>query len=276
MSYWGKILGSVAGFAVGGPFGAMMGAALGHAADKGILPGAGQFKEGINGFKLPFGQVLGGLSTQGPARIAALLGQKEQLYALSIIVLSAKLARADGPVKRVEIDTFRQLFRIPPEAVKQVGHLFDQARDSGESFAFYADQLGESFADDQGRLEDTLSALFAIARSDGPINQAENTFLLRVRKGFRLNDIAWERARDPDAARAARPAPDEPDPYTVLGTSRGADDTTLRQRWKTLMRDLHPDSMAARGATPAEIEAASDQAAVVNAAWDRIKRERGL
>ena len=38
MSYWGKILGGVAGFAMGGPVGALFGAALGHAADQGALP----------------------------------------------------------------------------------------------------------------------------------------------------------------------------------------------------------------------------------------------
>jgi DnaJ like chaperone protein len=37
MSYWGKIIGGRAGFAVGGPAGAVVGAALGHAADSGAL-----------------------------------------------------------------------------------------------------------------------------------------------------------------------------------------------------------------------------------------------
>ena len=38
MSYWGKVVGGMAGFAMGGPIGAVMGAALGHAADKGGAP----------------------------------------------------------------------------------------------------------------------------------------------------------------------------------------------------------------------------------------------
>src|SRR5579871_6780580 len=33
MSYWGKILGGAAGFAIGGPIGALLGAAAGHAID---------------------------------------------------------------------------------------------------------------------------------------------------------------------------------------------------------------------------------------------------
>src|SRR4051794_19933515 len=38
MSYWGKLLGGIAGFAMGGPFGAALGLALGHKADGGHIP----------------------------------------------------------------------------------------------------------------------------------------------------------------------------------------------------------------------------------------------
>ena len=34
MSIWGKIIGSAAGFALGGPIGALLGGAAGHAVDK--------------------------------------------------------------------------------------------------------------------------------------------------------------------------------------------------------------------------------------------------
>ena len=44
---WGKIIGGVAGFAMGGPLGAVVGAALGHAADSGGLGDIGK------GFRLP-------------------------------------------------------------------------------------------------------------------------------------------------------------------------------------------------------------------------------
>ncbi len=254
MSYWGKIIGSVAGFAMGGPFGAMVGAALGHAADSGT--------------SMRFGDL--GLN---PAKIAALLGQREQLFALSVVVLAAKLAKVDGPVKRDEIDAFRRSFRIPPESVRDIARLFDQARDSAEGFAPYADQLGEAFADNRGMLEDVLSALFAIARADGPVNRAELTFLSRVHHGFALDQRAWDRAR---GSLPRQPAAEESDAYAVLGVARGASDEVVRATWKQLMRENHPDSLASRGVPPEFIARASEKVARINAAWDRIKRERGL
>lgn len=260
MGYWGKIIGGMAGFAVGGPFGAVVGAALGHAADSGAVSNLG----------LPFGD---GVS---PARLASMFGRRDQLFAVGVVVLAAKLAKCDGPVVRQEIDAFKRQFRIPPESVRDIGRLFDQARDSADGFEAYATQLGEAFADNRGMLEDVLLALFAIARADGPVNLREQEFLHRVHAAFGLDRSVWERARGGAGPRQAPARSDEPDPYEVLGVPRTASEGVLRATWKRLMRENHPDTLAARGVPQEFIARASDKVARINAAWDRIKRERGL
>ncbi|MFT8246257.1 TerB family tellurite resistance protein [Roseomonas sp. BN140053] len=256
MGFWGKIIGSTIGFAMGGPFGAMLGASLGHAADEGALRGA-----------LP-----------GGANIAAMLGSRETVFAVSVVVLSSKLAKCDGPVKRAEIDAFKTQFRIPPESMRDVGELFDRARDSSEGFESYAQRLGESFAGEPGMLEDVLTALFRVAAADGPVNRAEMEFLGAVHARLGLEPAAWERAR------GGRPRPDAlpprgeegSDPYVTLGLSRTASDETVRAAWRQLMRDHHPDSLTARGMSAELVSRATGKVAEINAAWDRIKRERGL
>jgi DnaJ like chaperone protein len=255
MGFWGKIIGGAAGFALGGPPGLLVGAALGHAADSG-------------GIKLPF--AADPLLSRG--RVDALLGRREHLFAVNAVVLAAKLARCDGPVKRVEIDAFKLHFRIPPEAAGDVGRLFDQARDQPESFLPYAEQLGRAFAGDPETLEGALFGLFGIARADGPLNRAEQSYLRSVHRAFGLDQYAWDRAR------GAAPQFDagEPDPYSVLGVSPKADDKEVRDTWRQLMRENHPDSLAARGKSDAFAAGASDKVARINAAWDRIKRQRGL
>ena len=262
MGYWGKIIGGVTGFAVGGPVGAVVGAALGHAADSGALPN----------LRAQLGTAHPGV-TWNPARVAALLGRKDQLFAISVVVLSAKLAKCDGPVSRAEIDAFKRSFRIPLQSVHDIGRLFDQARESTEGFEPYADQLGEAFADNRGMLEDVLAALFAIARADGPLRQSEQDFLLRVHRGFRLDRTAWEQAR---GGMPRPPANAAPDPYAVLGATREMTGEALHAAWRQLMRENHPDSLAARGVPQEFIARASDKVARINAAWDQIKRERGL
>jgi DnaJ like chaperone protein len=256
---WGKIIGGVAGFAMGGPLGAVVGAALGHAADSG---GLGDIRKG---FRLP-----GAFS---PARVAATLGQREQVFAVAVVVLAAKLAKCDGPVNRQEIDAFKRSFRIPPRAARDIGRLFDQARDSSDGFEDYATQLGEAFADAPGVLEDVLAALFTIARADKPVTVIEQQFLLAVCHRFGLGQAAWERASGPAPRRAP---PEGEDPFEVLGVPRSATGEEIRAAWKRLMRENHPDSLASRGVPEEFIARATAKVARINAAWDRVKRERGL
>ena len=69
---------------------------------------------------------------------------------------------------------------------------------------------------------------------------------------------------------------DDSDPYLELGVARSASGAELRATWKRLMRENHPDTLAARGVPADFVARASDKVARINAAWDRIKRERGL
>ncbi len=251
MSYWGKLLGGMAGFAMGGPPGAVMGAALGHAADR----------SGVNAARFH------------PARLAAMFVPREQVFAMAVVALSAKLAKCDGPITRAEIDGFKRHFRVPAESAREVGRLFDQARDTQDGFEGYAQQLGTSFADNLGVLEDVLAGLFGIARADGAVNAAELDFLARCARGFGLDGAAWDRAR---GGTARTQAGTEADPYGVLGIARSATDDAVRAAWKQLMRDNHPDGLAAKGVPPEFIARATEKVANINAAWDRVKRERGL
>lgn len=252
LSLWGKIIGGMAGFAMGGPFGAVMGAALGHAADGGTTR----------------------VQDIDPRpELAAQIQNKDQLFSIGVIVLSAKLAKSDGPVKREEIDAFKRVFRIPDENMRDVGLLFDRAREEAGGFETFATRMGVVFADTPHMLEEVLTALHHIARADGPLTRGEAIFLAKVRRSFRLDEAAGERA---STGRAAPPEPIGVDPYSVLGVPQGASDTEVRQAWRQLMREHHPDSLAAKGVSEELVRGATRRVADINAAWDRIKRARNL
>lgn len=254
---WGKLFGGMAGFAMGGPLGAIVGAALGHAAESGAMGALPKFQTSFR-----FGAMPG---------IRSLPGAREQVFSLCVVVLAAKLAKCDGPVTRAEIDAFKRCFRIPEGGARDVGRLFDQARDSPEGYAVYAAQLGQAFADSKPLLEDVLASLYVIARSDGPLNLREQEFLEGVRAALGLGAEAAGRASS-----GQRNDPSQEDPYAVLGVARDASPQELRAAWKTLMREHHPDSLASRGVPQEFIDRASEKVARINAAWDRIKRERSL
>lgn len=261
MSYWGKIIGGTAGFFVGGPYGAVIGAALGHAADTGS----------VEHLRRPFVQS----SSFSPTKFASLLGRRDEVFAISVTVLAARLSKCDGPVNRREIDAFKRHFRIPPESSHQIARLYDQARDNTEPFEPYAAQLAESFSDNRAVREQVLLALFSIARADAPLNDVERDFLFRVFRQLRLDQGAWDRALG-ERAQAPTSEADPNEAYRELGVSASASAAEIRAAWKKLVRENHPDSLAARGVPADFIARATDKVARINAAWDRVKRERGL
>ena len=252
MSVWGKILGGVAGFAMGGPFGAVMGAAMGHAAEQNAKVTAPELER---------------------PELLSRMTNKEQLFSIGVIVLSAKLAKSDGAVKREEIDAFKRAFRIPPENQRDVGLLFDRAREEAGGYEPFAERMGAVFSDNKPMLEEVLAALHHIARADGPLTRGEAIFLARVRQSFGLDEASAERA---STGRTLGVPPPGIDPYQVLGVAQGASDDELRAAWRQLMREHHPDSLAARGVPQDLVRRAGDRVAEINAAWDRIKRERKL
>ena len=256
MNYWGKIFGGVAGFAMGGPLGALFGAAMGHAADEGV--GSGMVWR------------LGNAMSFDAARVAALLGRRDQLFAIGITVLAAKLAKCDGAVSRAEIAAFRQAFAIAEDNVAEVGRIFDAARETAEGYQAYAAQLGQAFADNRAVLEQVLAGLHHIARADGPINGREAEFLAQVAQQFGLDPGSAGRA-----GRGLGAGPRE-DPYVVLGVERRTSLEAIRARWMALVRENHPDSLASKGEPPERVAAASQRVARINAAYDTIKRDHRL
>jgi DnaJ like chaperone protein len=85
--------------------------------------------------------------------------------------------------------------------------------------------------------------------------------------------VSWDRAF---GERSRQPAVNDDDPYLELGVTRAASGEELRATWKRLMRENHPDSLASRGVPADFVARAGEKVARINAAWDRIKRERGL
>lgn len=245
MSIWGKIVGGAAGFALGGPLGALIGGLAGHAVDR--------MRE----------------SVEEPAGDAP-NGTKSIAFTIGVIVLGAKMAKADGVVTKDEIAAFKEVFRIPPEEMKNVGRVFNQARRDARGFEPYARQLGRMFQANPQVLEELLEGLFHIARADGRITDEEVAYLERIAQEFGLGEHDWHRIR------AANMGPDEHDPYTILGITRADDNDTIKQAYRKLVRENHPDRLMAQGMPAEFVELANEKLATINHAYDQVCRERGI
>jgi len=75
----------------------------------------------------------------------------------------------------------------------------------------------------------------------------------------------------------ARPPPPRPlhaDPYVVLGIERSANERDIKRAYRKLMSQHHPDKL---GDVPDELKRrAEERAREINAAYERVKAERGF
>jgi DnaJ like chaperone protein len=189
-------------------------------------------------------------------------------FTIAVIALAGKMAKADGMVSDAELEAFSRVFRVPPQEEANVARIFNLARQDVAGYEAYATQIARLFVGNPAILEDVLDGLFEIAKADGVLHPAEAAFLERVAEIFGFAPNEFRRIR------ASHFAPELTDPYVILGVSYSAGVEEIRQTYRRLVRENHPDSLMARG-VPAEFEKlANDKLAAINGAYEAIQKER--
>jgi DnaJ like chaperone protein len=192
---------------------------------------------------------------------------RQLAFTISLIALSAKMAKADGVVTEDEVSVVRRLFDVPDSERRNVARLFNLAKQDVAGFETYAARLKGLYEDDPQLMEDVLDGLFVIAAADGYVHEREDAFLARVSEIFGLDRATFARVE----ARYVRP--DAADPYVVLGLPRGSPPDEVKRAWRRLVAESHPDRLQAHGVPPEALKLANDRLARINAAYERIRRE---
>lgn len=209
-------------------------------------------------------------------------GSSSTTFTIAFISLAAKMAKADGCVSAVEAQTFAQIYQVDPGEEARVKRVFEHASGDTAGYETYARQIAHALAKEPKLLRDVFDGLFYIATADSVLHPGEDAFLRRVSQIFGMTEDEYRsiRATFVRATRSSTAGVAElaagGGPYQVLGLSSSANDATIKARYRALARDLHPDSLTARG-VPEQFHAASERKlAAINAAYDQILKERGL
>jgi DnaJ like chaperone protein len=220
--------------------------------------------------RLANGETLGSLLGLTPtADDGAHPGLRQIAFTIGVIALGAKMAGADGEVEESEVEAFRDFFQVPPGEERNVERFFNLAKRDVAGFETYAQQLAGLFPDAPEILENVLEGLFSIAKADGPIDAAEADYLAKVARIFGLSSARFERAK------AAALGDIECEPCIILGIDPLATDEQIRDAWLRQVRANHPDRMIAQGLPEEAIAMANRKLALINDAYDRLRRERG-
>jgi DnaJ like chaperone protein len=194
--------------------------------------------------------------------------ERSVAFAIAVIGLGAKMAKADGQVTRDEVTAFREIFSIPKSEEANAARVFNLARQDVAGFDAYAQRVRRMFGTGHAALSDLLEGLFYIALADGDYHPGEDDYLQRVADIFAIDPADFRKIRArfvPDAA---------PDPYEVLGVSRDAPLGEVRAAWRDMVRRTHPDRMIARGVPEEAVRLAEKRLIAINRAWEEISESR--
>ncbi|MEO1777787.1 MAG: molecular chaperone DjiA [Pseudomonadota bacterium] len=195
--------------------------------------------------------------------------ERSVAFAIAVIALGAKMAKADGHVTRDEVTAFREVFHIAAKDEAGAAKVFNLARQDVAGFEDYATRIHAMFRSEPETLTDLLEGLFHIAMADGFYHPNEDAFLEEVAHIFSISDRDFRALRArfvPDAA---------PDPYSVLGVSPDMALEEIRSAWRKLVRENHPDAMMARGVPEEAVRLAEKRMIDINRAWEDIQASSG-
>ena len=247
MSIWGKLIGGATGMALGGPIGAILGIAAGHGVDKVRKFDADENNKNFSN------------------------DQKEQLFATSVIAISAKLAKSDGKISKSEILAFKKIFEFPAEDEKAISKIFNSAKENIDDYKDIAEQVYKVFKSDRNLLFELLNSLFSIAYADGELHPKEKDMLFEIAKVFQISGNEFESLNNIFEAKVSSDNTSINRSYKILGLSENASLEQVSNQYRKLIKEYHPDKLQGMGLPKEFIELANQKLSAINKAYTEIK-----
>ncbi|MCF0200593.1 MAG: TerB family tellurite resistance protein [Bacteroidales bacterium] len=239
-----------------------------------ILAGLGwSFMGPIGGI---IGYVLGGLFSDSDKSIREEvkdnMGDTSQKrdFNVCLLVLSAAVMKADGVVKKSELDYVKRFFlqnfgqeraenyiKMLREILKKDYNLYDVCRQVRQ------------IMDYSSRLE-LLHYLFGIANADGNVSEPEISVLQTIASYIGLTGSDFESIK----AMFVPTVNEMENAYKILGVDASASDDELKKAYRDMAKKYHPDLVSHLGEEVRQD--AEKKLQEVNAAYEKIKKSRGL
>ncbi len=188
-------------------------------------------------------------------------------FSLSLLILTAAVMKADGNVKRSELDYVKRFLENnfgaakSPEYVKMLGELLKQDYNVNE----VAGQISQYM--EYGSRMMLVQYLFGIAQADGNNHPTEIDMIKNIASFMGINSSDYESIK-------AMFVKETSSAYQVLGIDNKVTDDELKKAYRDLAKQHHPDRVAHLGEDVKK--AAEIKFTKLNAAYEAIKEERGM
>ena len=233
------------------------------------------------------------------------LRHHEDMYLRRLFGMLAQMAKADGKVDAWEVHAAEGAFvRFPRAAERRrfcVG-VFNKAKSGRIDIARMANEFAYKWASPDDCLA-VYELLWDVACATGVLRAEQKRLLREICPFLRLPpayfDIYYrrrrstfreqeqkqsegERSQKREEKRRERPKP-PPKPksalqraYELLGCKESDSNDVVKRSYRLAAKKCHPDMLRAAGASEAQVQQATQKMAQVNAAWELIRKKRGL
>jgi DnaJ like chaperone protein len=193
--------------------------------------------------------------------------EEKRDFNVTLLVLSAAVMKADGNVRKSELDYVKRFFLQNFGQTRAENYIKMLREILGKEYNLYevSQQVGR-YMDYASRLQ-LLHYLFGIANADGRVSQEELGVINTISDymGITNSDFQSVKAmfiKETDSA------------YKILGIEPSATDDEVKKAYREMAKKNHPDLVSNLGDEVRQ--AAEKKFQEINAAYESIKKQRGL
>ena len=196
--------------------------------------------------------------------------EEQRDFNVTLLVLSAAVMKADGNVKRSELDYVKRFFlhNFGQERAEKSIKMLKDILDKDYNIYEVSSQVGR-YMDYSSRLQ-LLHYLFGIAAADGFVSEQEIDVIHAISSGMGIVDSDFHSIK----AMFVRQENPAQNAYAILGIDPSATDEEVKKAYREMAKKNHPDLVSNLGE---EVhQAAEKKFQEINEAYETIKKQRGL
>ncbi|MDP3266805.1 MAG: DnaJ domain-containing protein [Sulfuricurvum sp.] len=201
------------------------------------------------------------------------------------VALTAKVAKADGRVDELEAELVGNMFNdisslFPdPEATKKLlKEIFDIEKQVPYNLDTVALALYAIIENDSHKRVQMMQFLVNLAYIDGTLSHSEEAMLTKIAAflHFNSNELTAMLEQFGSFHHKSVKESSLDQAFTLLGITKDASNDELKKAYRALVKQYHPDIVKAQGASEDYIQTATAKVQEINAAYEMIKKQRGI
>ena len=226
--------------------------------------------------------------------------QAQDIFFLVVFSLLALMAKADGVVSKEEVklvdDFIKNVLQLSPQKRDMAIKIFNTAKDSNYSFDDLASQFYSIFKNERNVLNTMFDVLMHLAHSDGSFHPDEERLIISAKKIFKISDYEYEslknryqkheqsgesggsgsRNRSAGGGQSGSHHENIDKYYAELGCKPSDSNEKIKEAYKKMARDYHPDTVIAKGLPQDFVKFATQRFQQIQQAYEKIKTARNF